>query len=409
MKIAVIGYGDRGWGYAHYFRENGATIQAICDLDTNKLQQAAEKYNLTKGQIFSDEESFWDAGKIADLLIISTLDQLHYRHVMKAIELGYDILLEKPIAPTLAECQAIEKAAKKHNTKIYLCYVLRYTPFFMKVKELVDSGIIGKVASINLTEGVAYWHQSHSFVRGNWRNSDESTPMIIAKCSHDMDLLYWLTETEPIAVSSMGNLMFFNKENAPEGAATHCCDCNLADSCPYNNFKFYSENPNWLLKMGYCNGNSDKEVIRECLADKNNPYSRCVFHCDNNVVDHQITNIEFDNGITAHLTMTAFTNDESRKIRIHGTYGEIYGSFIENKVYCQIYGEKEVRVFDIEQIKGGNHGGGDVLMIRNIIEAFNDNRVIDKNGIEGAMCSHYLGFAAEESRLKGGEKILLKK
>ena len=409
MKIAVIGYGDRGNGYAHYFRENGAVIEAVCDVDKNKLQQAAKKFNLTEGQVFSDEESFWASGKIADLLIVSTMDQLHYRHVMKAIELGYDILLEKPIAPTLRECQDIEKAAKEHGTKIYLCYVLRYTPFFMKVKELVDSGIIGKVATINLTEGVAYWHQSHSFVRGNWRNSDESTPMIIAKCSHDMDLLYWLVGVEPIAISSMGSLMFFNEENAPEGAAKHCSDCGLANTCPYNNFKFYSENPHWLLKMGYCNGNSDKEVIKECLQDKANPYSRCVFYCDNNVVDHQVANIEFENGITAHLTMTAFTKDESRKIRIHGTYGEIYGSFIENKVYCELYGDDEIKVYDIEEIKGGNHGGGDVLMIRNIIDAYNQNQVIDKNGIEGAMCSHYLGFAAEESRLNGGEKISLKK
>ena len=408
MKIAVIGYGDRGFGYAHYFNENGATIAAICDVNENKLNLAAQKYNLSKEQIFLKEEDFWSAGKLADLLIVSTLDQLHYGHVMKAIELGYDILLEKPIASTLKECQEIEKAAKAHGTKIYLCYVLRYTPFFMKVKELIDSGIIGQVASINLTEGVAYWHQAHSYVRGNWRNSDESSPMIIAKCSHDMDVLYWLVDAEPVAISSMGSLMLFKAENAPEGSAAYCCDCSIAETCPYNNYKFYSENPNWLLKLGYCNGCSDKEVIRKELSNKSNPYSRCVFHCDNNVVDHQVSNIEFENGVTAHLTMTAFTAEESRKIRVHGTYGEIYGSFIENKVYCEIFG-KEKLVYDIEQIKSGNHGGGDVMMIKNIIKAYNENREIDKNGIEGAMCSHYLGFSAEESRKMGGEKISLKK
>ena len=408
MKIAVIGYGDRGWGYAHYFRENGATVSAVCDTNTKKLRQAAEKFSLSDSAVFADENEFFAAGRLADLLVVSTLDQLHYRQVLKAIEVGYDILLEKPIASTLTECRAIEKAAKEHHSKIYLCYVLRYTPFFMKVKELIDSGIIGKVATINLTEGVAYWHQAHSYVRGNWRNSKESSPMIIAKCCHDTDMLYWLIGAEPTAVSSMGSLMFFNSENAPEGAAKYCCDCKLADDCPYNNFKFYSENPWWLLKLGFCDGSSDKEEIRKCLADKSNPYSRCVFYCDNDVVDHQVTNIEFENGVTAHLTMTAFTSEESRRIRVHGTYGEIYGSFIENKVYCDIYG-KEKKAYDIERINGGNHGGGDVLMIRNIIEAYRENRVIDKNGIEGAMCSHYLGFYAEESRLRGGEKISLKK
>ena len=406
MTIAIIGYGDRGFGYAHYFREYGATVNAVCDTDKNKLNRAADKYGLKNGQVFSDEEEFWRAGKLADLLIISTLDQLHHRQALKAIELGYDILLEKPIAPSLKECQDIEKAAKTHNTKIYLCYVLRYTPFFMKVKELIDSGIIGKVATVNLTEGVGYWHQAHSFVRGNWRNSKESSPMIIAKCCHDMDLFYWLIDSSPVAVSSMGSLMFFNKENAPENAAKFCCDCRLSDTCPYNNYKFYSENPHWLLNMGYCNGSDDKETIKRCLEDKSNPYSRCVFYCDNDVVDHEVTNIEFENGVTAHLTMTAFAAEESRKIRVHGTYGEIYGSFIENKVYCDIYG-KEKKVYDIEEIEGGNHGGGDVLMIKDMIDAYKENRVIDKNGIEGAMCSHYLGFAAEESRKKGGEKIAL--
>lgn len=408
MKIAIIGYGDRGNVYAHFFRENGAEIVAICDTSESKLKNAAEKYNLSTEQTFLTEEEFWAKGKLADLLVVSTLDQLHYQHVMKAIDLGYDILLEKPIAPTLKECQDIEKAAKEHGTKIYLCYVLRYTPFFMKVKELIDSGIIGKVATINLTEGVAYWHQSHSFVRGNWRNSVESTPMIIAKCSHDMDLLYWLTGEDPVAVSSMGSLMFFKEENAPEGAAKHCCDCKHADTCPYNNYKFYSENPWWLLKMGYCDGKEDKELIKECLSDKSNPYSRCVFYCDNDVVDHQVTNIQFENDITAHLTMTAFTNEENRKIRVHGTYGEIYGAFSDSKIYVEVYGEKEPRVYDTEVISGGHHGGGDVLMTKTIIDAYDQNREIDKNGIEGAMCSHYLGFAAEESRLKGGEKVTLK-
>ena len=407
MKIAVIGFGDRGRGYSYHFNGVGATIQAVCDVDDNKLKMAADRYNLSEEQLFSNEEDFWAAGKIADLLVVSTMDQLHYGHVMKGIELGYDILLEKPIAPTLKECQEIEKAAKAHGTKIYLCYVLRYTPFFMKVKELIDSGIIGKVASINLTEGVAYWHQAHSFVRGNWRNSDESSPMIIAKSSHDMDILYWLVGAEPIAVSSMGSLMFFNEENAPEGAARYCCDCSISETCPYNNYKFYSKNPGWLTKLGYCNGSSSEEAIKEALNDKTNPYSRCVFYCDNNVVDHQVSNIEFENGVTAHLTMTAFTAHESRSIRVHGTYGELSGNFVDNKVYCKLYGKEET-VHDVDLV-GGGHGGGDILMIENIVKAFNENREVDKNGIEGAMCSHYLGFAAEESRKNGGEKIFVKK
>ena len=407
MKVAIIGFGDRGMCYAHYFRDCGAELVAICDIRDTQLKNAGDAFNLSADQLFNNEEDFWSKGKLADLLVISTLDQLHHRHVMKAIELGYDILLEKPIASTIEQCRDIEKAAKEHGTKIYLCYVLRYTPFFMKLKEVIDSGVIGKVASINLTEGVGFWHQSHSYVRGNWRNSDETSPMIIAKCSHDMDILYWLMDKEPVAVSSMGNLMFFNEENAPEGAAKHCCDCKYFDTCPYCNYRFYSQCPTWLLKMGLCEWNEDPAYIKEVLKDKSNPFSRCVFYCDNNVVDHQVTNIEFEGGATAHLTMTAFAKVESRIIRVHGTLGEVYCILAENKLYLGKCGEDGTIEIPTEEVEGG-HGGGDIMMIRNIVEAYAENRVIDKNGIEGAMCSHYMGFAAEESRLKGGEKVSLK-
>ena len=120
MKIATIGYGDRGWGYTYHFTQNGAKLQAICDVNEKKLKIASQEYNLSDEQIFSNEEEFWAAGKLADLLIISTLDQLHYKHVMKAIELGYDILLEKPIASTLKECQEIERR-QRNTVRKFIC------------------------------------------------------------------------------------------------------------------------------------------------------------------------------------------------------------------------------------------------------------------------------------------------
>lgn len=406
MKVAILGYGDRGTLYGDLFQRNGVEISAVCDLSELKLERAVKNLKLAKENCYLDENSFWRQGKLADLLVISTLDQHHYAHAIKAMEVGYDILLEKPIAPTLEECKQIEALAKEKGTKIYLCYVLRYAPFFMKMKEILDSGRLGKLISINQTEGVAYWHQAHSFVRGNWRNSKESTPMIIAKCSHDLDILRWFAEAEPKAVSSMGDLSFFKEENAPKEAAKYCCDCPLGEECAYNNFKWYKEYTWWIAKTGYYNGDwEDKEGVKKCLEDKNNPYSRCVFYCDNDVVDNQVTNIEFKNGVTAHLTMTAFTHWCYRKTHVHCSYGDMYGNMEDNKITVNVFG-KEQEVIDLGETVGlAGHGGGDAFMIKRIVDAYQEGQVIEKNGLSEAMCSHYLGFAAEESRLANGKKI----
>lgn len=406
MKVAILGYGDRGMLYGDLFVQNGVEISAVCDLNSLKLEKAVKKLGLPKNKCFSNEQAFWRQGRIADLLVISTLDQHHYAQAIKAIEAGYDILLEKPIATTLQECKNIARFAKKKGTKIYLCYVLRYAPFFMKMKEILDSGRLGKLISINQTEGVAYWHQAHSFVRGNWRNSKESSPIIIAKCCHDFDILRWLADAEPKAVSSMGSLSFFKQENAPKEAAKYCCDCPLDENCVYNNFKWYKEYPGWIAKTGYYNGNlEDLEDLKKCLADKNNPYSRCVFYCDNDVVDHQVTNIEFKNEVTAHLTMTAFTRWSYRKTHVHCTYGDMYGSMEDNQITVNVFG-KETEIIDLEEMGGvAGHGGGDSFMIKQIVDAYQQGTLIEKNGLSEAMCSHYLGFAAEKSRLQGGKKI----
>lgn len=412
MTIAVIGFGDRGRLYATLFAQNGAQVVAVCDSDPRKLKQAQELFDLPSDKLFLSEDEFFRAGRLADLLAICTLDQYHYRHAMKAIPIGYDILLEKPITTDIEKCKDIANAVKQHQSKVYLCYVLRYAPFFIKLRELIASGELGQVASINLTECVAYWHQAHSFVRGNWRNSEESSPMIIAKCCHDLDILYYLVDKEPQAVSSMGNLLFFKPENAPKGATDYCCDCPHAQTCAYNNLNFYADpdQTGWIRKTGWYEGElGDREKMAICLSNKENPYSRCVFHCDNDVVDHQVTNIIFEGGVTAHLTMTAFSKECTRKIRIHCTLGEIEGNMEQNVIHVYPFnGENYDIDLNVVGVRVG-HGGGDPLMIESIVRAYQNGESIDRNGIDGAMVSHYLGFAAEESRLNNGALIKLKR
>lgn len=215
-------------------------IVAVIEKNPEILSIAKAELKLKDSQMFSDYNEFLKQDKEADLLMICTQDKQHFEHTMKALDKGYDILLEKPIAVTKEECVKIEKRAKELGRKVDVCHVLRYTSFFSKLKELTDSGVIGKIISIEHTENVCYWHQAHSFVRGDWRNSDASIPMILAKCCHDLDLIRWIANSPCAEVSSIGKLHFFKKENAPEGAAERCTDgCGVKNECPYDAEKLY--------------------------------------------------------------------------------------------------------------------------------------------------------------------------
>ena len=410
ITCAVIGFGARGQLYSELLLDTQKVkIVAVCDVDSKRLDDA-KKFGVPADKRFNNEKEFFNQGKIADILIVSTLDQHHYKHTIQAIDKGYNILLEKPIATTEEDCIDMCRRAKEKNVNIFVCYVLRYAPFFNKIKELLDTGDLGEIATINLTENVAYWHQAHSFVRGNWRNTVETSPMIVAKSCHDMDILCWLMDRKAESVSSYGDLTLFKKENAPEGCAHYCFECKYNKECPYECSHFYKKYPWWLKQVGIYRGDfEDKQAIEKCLTDKNNPYSRCVYYCDNNAVDHQVVNIQFEGGATAHFTMTAFSNDTYRELHIHCTFGEIYGNMVENKIYYNIFGKKHgvIDLNDSEGIEG--HGGGDKFMIETLVASMlGDEKDKLKNVIFEALQSHIIGFAAERSRVNQGKPVNVK-
>ena len=406
IDFAVIGFGARGQLYTELLIKNNCQLKAICDIDESRIDAAKKGFPSDGVEYFTSVDDFFNKGQLAKLLIISTLDQCHFEHTIKAIKAGYDILLEKPIACTLEEVQKIYDASVKHHTRVFICYVLRYAPFFIEIKKLLDSKKFGDIATINLTENVAYWHQAHSFVRGNWRNSKESTPMIVAKCCHDLDIISWFMNEEPEYVSSMGDLILFKKENAPKDASHYCFECKYQKTCPYENSHFYKKYPWWIRQVGWYYGDlEDKKAIEECLKNKNNPYSRCVYYCDNNVVDHQITNIYYKNGATAHLTMTAFSDDTYRSIHIHCTFGEIYGDMVENVLHCKIFGGEKWNI-DLSKMGGiEGHGGGDSLMIKQLVDSYSDDNQQMKSAIKEALTSHKLAFLSEESKNEKGKRI----
>ena len=410
LTFAVLGYGARGKVYTDIVRNlQEKSVVAVCDPNEVRRAMAKELHTIPDEMLFDNEESFFGKGRLADVCIVSTQDRQHHDHAIKALNVGYDLLLEKPIATTEQDVLDIYYTAKRLGRKIYVCHVLRYAPFFTCIKKEIDSGKYGRVSTINLTEHVGYWHQAHSYVRGNWAKTEESSPMIIAKCCHDIDILIWLMGEKIKTVSSQGSLRLFKRENQPEGAAERCMQCKYKETCAYSAYKYYivrrfdtEKKMRWPLDVLV------NEITRENLLEalEKGPYGRCVFACENTAVDHQVTNFLFENGSTAHLTMTAFSDLSRRDIYVHCEYGEISGNMTENKLYCRVFGGEET-VLDVAELSketsGYGHGGGDYFLIRDIIAESNGEPTQGLTSIENSIESHVVGFAAERSRLAEGE------
>ena len=236
LSVAIIGCGSRGsetYGRLVNDRKGEFKIVALCDISKEKLDKYQKEFNVDINNTFLNEDEFFKE-KRADVLFICTLDKDHVRQAIKGLELGYHILLEKPITSNLDECYKLLEAKKKSGKEVIVCHVLRYAKAFLKVKELIDNGEIGNLVLIQALEQVGWFHQAHSYARGNWRNTIETAPMILAKCCHDLDLLQYYANSRCKSVSSIGSLTFFKKENMPIDASNRCINCKYVDTCPYS-------------------------------------------------------------------------------------------------------------------------------------------------------------------------------
>lgn len=420
IKVAIAGLGNRGKdAYAPTVKLYGDQMEivAIADIIPEKVAIMAEEYQVPEEMCFSSAEEMLERERLADVMFICTQDRQHVGHAIPALRKGYDLLLEKPISPDLDECREILRVAEEEGRKVVVCHVLRYTPFYTKLKEVLDSGVIGDIVSIQAIENVGYYHQAHSFVRGNWSNSDETSPMILQKCCHDMDILLWLTGKRCRAVSSFGKLGYFKPECAPKGAADRCLDgCQAKDICPYDAEKIYIKDK----KLGIEGGNNTgwpvsvltlhptTESVRKALEE--GPYGRCVFHCGNNVVDHQVVNLDLEDGSTINFTMCGFTSQNTREIKIMGTLGDITANMHDNLINIYPFGKEEQHI-DIRDFSTSlnGHGGGDIRIVKEFLDWVErdgepDGRI---TSLERSVESHYVALAAERSRQEQGRCVLI--
>ena len=400
-KLAIIGYGGRGRIYGRFalcYPEKFQLV-AAADIKENRLEPLKEQGVKT----YLDYKEMLDAGFDLDLVAITTQDAQHREHALYAMAKGYDLLLEKPIATTKEECLEIFEFAKAHGRKVYVCHVLRYSPFYRAVKDIIDAGTLGDIVNLQALEGVGYYHMAHSYVRGPWRNTAQSSPMILAKCCHDMDIIRYLIGEKCISVNSNGSRKFFRKENAPEGATQYCSQCPHKNTCTWNAQKLYTtDDYRWTAEYFLKdNDKSDENILREL---KGSQYDKCVFLNDNDVVDHQSTTILFENGVTAVHTMTGFTQKVYRDLKIFGTKAELYGHMEDSYIEIRPFGGEVQKIHvDISEATLGGHSGSDYFMMEQL---YNELNGVESKGItylDVSIESHLMSFAAEESRLSGGE------
>lgn len=401
VTVLVIGAGNRGRTYARYAQmfPNSMKVVGVADTNPNRRAAMAKNHKIAKENIFSDFNEALSKPKMADAVVIATPDNLHYEPCMKALALGYDVLLEKPVAPTERECRAILKQAHKYNRIVAVCHVLRYAPYFVALKQVVDSGAIGDLVSIQHMEPIEYLHMAHSYVRGNWPLADKTTPIILAKSCHDLDIIRWIIGKKCKTIAADGSLFLFRPENMPKGATERCTDgCPHEAECPYSAIDIYERRKRHLGVFDL--PRKDPALIREKLKTTN--YGRCVFRCNNDQCDHYVAIMNFENGVTASFTMDAFTPWGGRRTRIMGTKGFIEGdmktfTFYDFRTRHKSVWDKKVR--EIPEYRSSGHGGGDHLLVRDFLRAVSaqDPKLLSST-IDVSIESHMMGFMAEKSR-----------
>ena len=402
ITAVLCGAGLRGSdAYGPYALEYPDQLRfvAVAEPDPVRRARFAALHHIPEDRQYHSWEALFSAGKLADSCLVMTQDQMHREPAITALSQGYNVLLEKPMAHRLEDSVALVQAAEQYGKLLQICHVLRYTPFFMKLNDILQSGRLGDIVAVEHRENVVFWHMAHSFVRGNWGNTERSSPMILAKCCHDLDILFW-NMGRMRSLHSFGSLMHYRQEQAPPGATARCTDgCSVAEECPWDARRLYL-NMN-LTSWPVTALGSDLSAEGRLRALQHGPYGRCVYHCDNDVVDHQGVSMETERGSSVTLIMHGHSHEENRTIRYDGTRATLRGRFGYQSMALDIHDHLTGRRESVDIVsQESGHGGGDFGIMRSFIQAMHGEASALTTARE-SLESHLLAFAAEESRLSG--------
>lgn len=430
VTAVIVGAGHRAFVYSELAKTNPDLLKIVGVADPNPVRRkkAMEYFGFSEDMCFNSAQALAEKGRLADAVINGTMDEQHLETAIPLLNAGYDMLLEKPFAVCEEDMRQIVDCAKKNNSKVMICHVLRYTPFYYAIKERIVNGEIGDIINIQMTEHVSYHHLSTSYIRGKWANSDKChTTMLLAKCCHDIDLMMWfMSETKPVSISSFGSKFQFKPENAPANAGTICMkDCPLVDECVYSTKRLYIDHPDrwsfyvWDALEGIENPTIDDKIA---LMKTDNPYARCIYKCDNNVVDHQSVLVNFASGATGTHNMVGGSAEPRRNIHIIGTKGEIFGNFEESKFTvlkinpspdahneeCDVE-EIDLRVTGDMVGAYGGHGGGDERLAEDFVKFIRGEQPsLACTSIFDSVAGHLCVYLADKSRENGGMPVEVK-
>lgn len=428
VTAVIVGAGHRAFVYAKLAQTNPELLQIVGVADPNPIrrEKARALFGFPKENCFESAEELAKVPKLADAVINGTMDHQHIETAVPLLNLGYDMLLEKPFAVNETEMRTLVDCAKQNNSRVMICHVLRYTPFYYGIKERVASGEIGEIINIQTSEHVSYHHLSTSYVRGKWANSKEChTSMLLAKCCHDIDIMMWMmSETKPELVSSFGSKFQFKPENAPKEAGTRCLvDCPLVNECRYSAKRLYIDQPErWSFyiwdKLEHIKNPTEADRIALLSGDSN--YGKCIYKCDNDVVDHQSVLVRFASGATGTHNMVGGASTPLRRIHIIGTKGEIYGNFEESKFYVskicpsktseRILEEVDLRVNGDMVGAYGGHGGGDERLSEDFVSFVRGEKPsLACTSVFDSVAGHLCVYLADKSREENGtpQKVVL--
>ncbi|MBQ7373488.1 MAG: Gfo/Idh/MocA family oxidoreductase [Clostridia bacterium] len=413
IKIAIVGYGNRGQVYADYSLDepNEVEIVAVIDPNVYKLQVARDRYSLSEGQTFTRYADFIKSNIDVDIVVNATMEQQHYHTAIEILKSGHDMLIEKPIVSKREELDEIVRLANEKNCKVFVCHVLRYSPFYKSIKALIDQGEIGKIVSMEMNEHVWVPHFLTSYVRGKW-NSEKvcGSPILLAKCCHDMDLICWLNPSKPESVSCFGHRSYFVKENKPENATEFCYNCPREKECKYSAIAHYiRQDVMPFLVWDSLDKPYDQITLEEKMEFlKTSDYGRCAYSAGGDVMDRQNLIVDFEDKSVVAFTLSCGTSKPDRYIHIVGTDGEIEGKLEENKFIVRKYDETTIsfkeEIVDlttqiINKAKYGGHSGGDYGIMNDLVRYLNGERAsLSITHLHDSVASHLLVYGAEESR-----------
>ncbi len=447
IDVVLIGAGERGaQAYGLYALTNPDQLRfvAVAEPIPERRVRFSAQHHIPLENQYESWEGLFERSPLGQAALICTQDQQHTAPALAALAVGYDVLLEKPMATTPRECHLLVKKAEGSGRRLQVCHVLRYTHHFQKMRQIIQSGVLGQIVNVAHRENVSFWHMAHSYVRGNWANSNQSSSMILAKCCHDFDILTWMLGRRCQQLSSVGNLIHFRQENSPEGAPEYCLDgCPAAGSCPYYApFIYIDLLPLWRSFGETATGLSRLVAIAQQRAPgllkalswiaadlrqasdyrgwprsvvamdptlenlsaalRRGPYGRCVYRCDNNVVDHQVVLMQFEGGFSVSLTMHGHSHVEGRTTRIEGSRATLLAQFGLGGSWIEVQehrGEDHLR-YDTSGPVGG-HGGGDEGLMQSFVQSLRDQTRNNMTTAQEAIESHLMAFAAEQARLEG--------